>query len=204
MIYFITDGDYTKIGFTSILDITVRLRNLQTANPRELKILWVIPEGSLELEKFIHEKLSCYRVSGEWFNISREILIPTVKSIQSEFTGKLVNTQYYDDLWLPSFDYYNSLRQNAKDVMWYIIANMITNQDWITLDIRDIRKVTSLKRISVVRGIQELVDNKLISKKTQLDYWINPTLLYKGNRLSYYNDNCPECIEVVAEISKNE
>lgn len=204
MVYFISDGDYTKIGFTSISDITVRLRNLQTSNPRELKVLWIIPEGSLELEKFIQEKFSSYRVFGEWFNIPRTELIPTIKAIQSQFRGKLIDIQCYDDLWLPSFDFYKNLHQNAKDIMWYIIANLLVDQDWITLDIRNIKKVATLKRISVAKGIQELIDSQLISRKSQSDYWINPVLLYKGNRLSYYNENCPDCIEVVAEISKND
>lgn len=99
---------------------------------------------------------------------------------------------------------FKHLSSAGRDLLLYIIYKLPKEQDWINLKYDKVLKEMDVSRSTLSRAIQNLVDNAYIIKKAQSDYWINPTLLYKGNRLSYYNDNCPECIEVVAEISKNE
>lgn len=66
MIYFITEkgSHYVKIGYSE--DPVKRLKELQTGNPRKLKILGILP-GLFEAEKGYHEAFSKYRVQGEWF-----------------------------------------------------------------------------------------------------------------------------------------
>ena len=67
MIYFLTDGEYTKIGFTTQV-IQDRMRDLQTGNARPLILLGVI-EGGLDVETFLHSVLRELQVGGEWFNL---------------------------------------------------------------------------------------------------------------------------------------
>jgi len=64
MIYFITDGAYTKVGVA--LEPEKRLRELQTGNPFDLRIAKTI-EGSYEEESKLHSVLQLYRMRGEWF-----------------------------------------------------------------------------------------------------------------------------------------
>lgn len=66
MIYFITDGEYTKIGVAD--DPHKRLRELQTGNARELTLICSI-DGSYELERKLHKVLGNWRVLGEWFDV---------------------------------------------------------------------------------------------------------------------------------------
>jgi T5orf172 domain. len=72
MIYFITDGEYIKIGYTRTYPI-IRLKELQTGNPKPLKLLATM-EGGLSLEKELHNTFRPYKAQGEWFRSSGEIL----------------------------------------------------------------------------------------------------------------------------------
>lgn len=55
-----------KIG--KALDPTGRLNALQTANPRELVLLWQSTGGSV-LELALHMHLAPFHVRGEWFDL---------------------------------------------------------------------------------------------------------------------------------------
>lgn len=73
-VYFITDGEYIKIGIASSLPN--RVRQLQTGNARRLKALYIIPQknqkDSLNIEKAMHEYFYNKRMSGEWFDIQEK------------------------------------------------------------------------------------------------------------------------------------
>lgn len=69
-LYAITDGEFIKVGMSS--DVDKRLRNLQTASPRQLRKLWVCYAGeddkeARKYEKKLHRAIKRYAVSGEWF-----------------------------------------------------------------------------------------------------------------------------------------
>lgn len=66
MIYFITDGEYTKIGVAD--NPEKRLMELQTGNGRRLKLLLSV-DGSYEEEGRLHSVLGKHRQVGEWFEI---------------------------------------------------------------------------------------------------------------------------------------
>lgn len=69
MIYFITDGEYVKIGFTSGSDVDNRLNALQIGNARKLTLLATI-EGGRESELALHSVFEGLRVRGEWFKLT--------------------------------------------------------------------------------------------------------------------------------------
>lgn len=70
-VYFITDGTFTKVGKAN--DVGKRLKVLQTASPKTLKIQRVFKcqdaKEAYDLEHFFHTILEDHRVNGEWFNI---------------------------------------------------------------------------------------------------------------------------------------
>lgn len=71
VVYFIGDGNFVKIGFTSN-DAVQRLAQLQTGNPKPLALYgWI--KGDRNLEKRLHEHFRVYREEGEWFRLSAEI-----------------------------------------------------------------------------------------------------------------------------------
>lgn len=65
MIYFVTDGEYLKIGYTDN-DVSRRIASLQSGNARKLELVGTI-EGSKEAEHVLHCVFREFRVSGEWF-----------------------------------------------------------------------------------------------------------------------------------------
>lgn len=66
MVYFITDGIFTKIGKAD--DVNKRLKELQTGNPKKLQIKLSIEGGETE-EKKLHKVFHRRRMVGEWFII---------------------------------------------------------------------------------------------------------------------------------------
>ena len=70
-VYFISDGEYTKIGIAKNMEN--RLLSLQVGNPKKLNIISFIPCSSefyaRKIEKYLHEQLNCCRVMGEWFKL---------------------------------------------------------------------------------------------------------------------------------------
>lgn len=70
-VYFITDGQFIKIGKAK--DADARLNELQTGNPRKLKILYLIPclsdRCAYIVESFIQKTYQDYAMNGEWFDV---------------------------------------------------------------------------------------------------------------------------------------
>jgi len=80
-VYFISDGLGTKIGTST--DVEQRLRALQTANPRKLTLLGVLPGGK-NLEKQLHKHFAHKRTRGEWFELTETDLRPLLATPQKK------------------------------------------------------------------------------------------------------------------------
>ena len=65
MIYFISDGEYLKIGYTSG-DVETRISALQIGNARKLQLVGYI-DGGRETEAILHRVFHEFNVGGEWF-----------------------------------------------------------------------------------------------------------------------------------------
>ena len=97
VIYFISDGEYIKIGKAD--DLEARLIKFQTDNPRPIEILATIQvidtPTIFEEERLAHDYFQQYRVKGEWFKKDILPLIPNyVKTRGGEIlkeTVKLLN-----------------------------------------------------------------------------------------------------------------
>ena len=73
VVYFIQMGGFgpIKIGYASNVD--KRLSSLQTGNPEKLRIIKTIPASSKQDESSFHKMFSHLRISGEWFEFSKEL-----------------------------------------------------------------------------------------------------------------------------------
>lgn len=56
-----------KIGFTANNDVTARMRQLQTGQPKKLRLLGSLP-GDQDAERTLHAVFAGYRSNGEWFD----------------------------------------------------------------------------------------------------------------------------------------
>ena len=67
-VYFITDGDYVKIGVA--VNVHRRLGCLQVGNVKELSIVKKIySDNPYEIEARLHDEYSKYHIRGEWYDI---------------------------------------------------------------------------------------------------------------------------------------
>ena len=83
MVYVITDGEYHKVGM-STGDVNKRLKEIQSMNPLELKVLYQQHTSwAHDYEHLIHELFENKRVRGEWF-ILKPADIQTIKDIMDD------------------------------------------------------------------------------------------------------------------------
>ena len=70
-VYFIRSGNFIKIGYAD--DPHRRLKQLQTGNPQRLELIGHI-DGDMSTEAHIHGLFSDFRVKGEWFELTTDIM----------------------------------------------------------------------------------------------------------------------------------
>lgn len=68
--YLVTDGEFYKIGTFTDGKLEVRVRGIQTGNPRQVR---VVDTSCKNIEVFCHRALAKHRVHGEWFRSSPEV-----------------------------------------------------------------------------------------------------------------------------------
>lgn len=89
-VYFITNGENIKIGYTKN-SVQKRLKQLNTGSDRQLYLLGYM-KGTMADEKNLHLIFEIYKIrdNGEWFEASEDILnyINQVNLIPNCFVGK--------------------------------------------------------------------------------------------------------------------
>ncbi len=70
-IYFITDGEYTKIGMSN--NPKERLAVLQVGNPKQLTVAYTLPyenrQHAKQVESLLHKVYEPYLIRGEWYKL---------------------------------------------------------------------------------------------------------------------------------------
>ena len=96
------------------------------------------------------------------------------------------------------------LSPGACQLFMYIALILPKGEDWIYFKVKDYCAKANLSNVSVYKYLDELANNLLIAKKQNGQIWINPNYLFNGDRLEYFKENCPECIEQIEVISTPE
>ena len=81
-LYAITDGENVKLGVSS--DLKGRIKDLQTSNAKQLKVVWKYYTGkdkkhAFTCERKLHRVCSKYRLKGEWFDLECMSLVNKFK-----------------------------------------------------------------------------------------------------------------------------
>lgn len=92
MIYFLSDGEHVKIGFSD--NVKVRIPDIRVSNPKDLSVELVI-DGDYAFEQKIHNDLKKYHVRGEWFYYSEVVkqYIDKLKSGDLRWSLGLLNQE---------------------------------------------------------------------------------------------------------------
>jgi hypothetical protein len=106
-------------------------------------------------------------------------------------------------------DKYDSIRtnENCRELLIYIMNHLTYDSDKIQLIVDDLSEKLSIPRSTMYDSIDKLEEKQFIKRTGKRNmYWINPYLMFKGNRLSKY----PEAISytgkdtVIAERIKRD
>lgn len=106
---------------------------------------------------------------------------------------------YYQSYWKGLL---SELSDTACRLFLYIAFKLDKNEDFINLKLINLQRDLKLSKPTLIKAIKCLEDNAILRNKAQSEYWINPAMLFHGDRIAYYKDQCPECIDVVANIKQ--
>lgn len=81
-VYFMQIGNNGPIKIGIAENIASRLADLETGCPWPLKVIAHIPNGGMAVERKLHRRFSSFRMSGEWFSPSPELLSFIAKECQ--------------------------------------------------------------------------------------------------------------------------
>lgn len=186
MIYLIEDDSYYKVGYTT--NIYTRLNSYKTHNLNAKLVS--IKDGNLEDEKLLHNKLSKYLVSNEWYLKEQAVLDEFNKYDSNELrknfiTNKICNKYF---LYKEEFTSTNSIyKEFILSIIPYVsethegkMGNTFTLNDYIESEIASklmIRPIEVRGIISQLQSSKILINDKLVNNK----YLISPKYLYVGD-----------------------
>lgn len=93
----------------------------------------------------------------------------------------------------------NALNGAGAKMYLYIQSKLPSDQDFILLKTSKVSKDLNVSVATVYNCIDNLIDAGVLCKKGNSEYWINPTILFNGNRKHYIMDNAPEKIEYIKD-----
>lgn len=202
MVYFITDGRYTKIGVA--LDPEKRLRELQTGNPFKLSIAKVI-DGSYEEEGKLHDMLHLYKINGEWYdwsNFNDEV----IELLLSEKPSNC-NSTYYGNLnHLQSFNN----ESKTKSLDRFTKAYKQSHDTYGAVTVQDIADATKMS-VGSVRNLKSKIDKMSNGiDKPRVDfknkkYVDSQRKITKGGESIHYDDRLKitkSRVSIKAEVSR--
>ncbi len=97
-----------------------------------------------------------------------------------------------------------SMNRPGRDLYLYIIANIGENKDTIRLDREKVPKAIGCSINTFYTGIDSLKDTGVIAVHERSVYWVNPYMIFRGDRIAYYREQCPDCIENVSNVYREE
>lgn len=105
-------------------------------------------------------------------------------------------TKLYNDK--PFLNVFRITSDTACKIFMYIAYNLNRNTDIIKISTEEVMIFVGIKSLATYyKYIQEMIDNAIIARKSNSEYWVNPLFLFNGDRIAFYEEYCPECITEV-------
>ncbi|WP_373747986.1 replication/maintenance protein RepL, partial [Kaistella sp.] len=98
-----------------------------------------------------------------------------------------VDEEQFAKLYLSRFSAFFDLKPQAIKVFGYILNQLIPNKDEFVFILEDCLEYTEYKSENSVRiGLTNLLENQMIARgKTEFLYFINPMVVFNGNRITF-------------------
>jgi len=132
--------------------------------------------------------------------------VNTVKSTlntQQEFEKDPFIKLYSERNFMNAF---KNTSDTASKLFLYIAYTLEKNSDVIYINAEKAMEFVGIKSpTTYYKYVQELIDNAIITRKSNSEYWINPLFLFNGNRIEFYKAHCPECLDIlnITEVQQN-
>jgi len=147
----------------------------------------------LNTKKFtVNPNVAGDSVVGSYEKIERSLLVEQQKKT-SVYAIPFIENVLFKEMGPP-----------GRDMLLYLIYNLDKDADIIKLKTEKIKLKVNISRATMYKGIEQLISSGVICKKAAAEYWVNPFYVFNGNRIKYYETQCPECIEVIHTIEKPE
>jgi hypothetical protein len=97
----------------------------------------------------------------------------------------LVDTSNYVKIYKAAFPVLISLSRMSLITFWYIAENLKPHNDTIYLDCEIVGNECGFKRTAFYGAISELIDKKVIARKTgsSVEFFVNINYVFNGSRL---------------------
>lgn len=141
------------------------------------------------LAKELNEKSSFRTIS---YNNSNVDIVKTDKDSLFLQTAirKHVDKATFIKVFKDSIKTIMQLSTTAQKILWYVMDNIPQNKPFVFIDYADCMDRCGFKTPKSVRdGIIELLNKELLLRSTVLKkYWVNPMVLFNGNRIVFINE----------------
>lgn len=114
---------------------------------------------------------------------------------QHNITARMALTQKVDKetfikVFRDSIKYIAKLTRTAQAVLWYVMDNLPKDKGYVVIDNSTVMEYCDFKtRKSVRDGVIELLEKNILTKSTvHKKYWVNPLVIFNGNRITYSNE----------------
>lgn len=118
-----------------------------------------------------------------------------LEKYQNNITAKIALTQKVDHeafikVFVDSISYITKLSKTAQAILPYIMYNMPKDRGHVIIDNATVMEMCNFKsRKSVRDAVVELLEKDFIARTTMPKvYWINPLMMFNGNRITYANE----------------
>ena len=114
---------------------------------------------------------------------------------------KIVDTQEYSKVYMGSLSKFFGLSKKALVMLNYIMENIRYNEDRICLYYPDVKDKTGMVKTTMYSSIKQMLKCNMIAKaSTPGCYYINPAVMFKGERitivLDYIRDQVPSQYDI--------
>lgn len=124
-VYVLKAGEYYKIGITS-REVSKRIRDMQTGNPYTIECIAEYNiDSAITVERVLHNKYTCKRLSGEWFNLDTDDLSDIAK-ICNEHTSYSIPEVKESDIQDVIYKAVPAVKEYAD-----VLDGKITNGDYV-------------------------------------------------------------------------
>lgn len=81
----------------------------------------------------------------------------------------------------------------------YVQMKLKEDEDFLNLKREKVAKELDVSLPTVSLALANLMEHGVLAKKSQSEYWINPYILFKGNRLEYIKKENPDAITYLTD-----